>query len=318
MNELKIFSGSSHPALTKQICSQLGLDLGKSHFVRFSNENIKVKIEENVRGVDTFIVQTSAPPVSDGIMELLITIDALKHASADRVTAVLPYYPYVRSDKKDEPRISITARLMADLLQAAGADRVLTMDLHSPQIQGFFRIPVDQLTATGVLSQYFIDRGLSNWVLVAPDAGEAKDAGRYAKRLNIPLAIIDKRRQGDDECPRAIHVIGEVSGKHALIIDDEVATAGTLMETIRILEDHGALDVTAGIVHPVLSGPACDRIRECHLRELVVTDTIPIPQEKTLDKLHVLPIAPLFAEAIQRIHDGRSVSSLFHAHQISV
>ncbi len=309
---LKVFSGSSHPVLSQSICDILGISLGKSRVMRFSNENIKVKIEENVRGSDAFVVQTACPPVSDGIMELLITIDALKHASAERVTAVLPYYPYARSDKKDEPRISITARLMADLLQAAGADRVLTMDLHSPQIHGFFHIPVDHLTATGVLTEHFSEGGLKDWVLVAPDAGEAKDAGRYAKRLFIPLAIVDKRRDGDDESAIAVRVIGEVDGKHALIIDDEVATAGTLMETIRILRDNGATGVTAGVVHPVLCGTAPERIRESTLNELVVTDSIPIPPAQMSDKIRILTVAPLFARAIARIHDGRSVSSLFY------
>jgi len=309
--DLQVFTGSSHPALARAICEDLGLQVGGCTIRRFTNENIKVKIEENVRGADTFVVQTSCPPVSDGILETLIIIDALKYASAGRVTAVLPYYPYARSDKKDEPRISITARLMADLLQTAGADRVLTMDLHSPQIHGFFHIPVDHLTATGVLCQHFLQQPLPNWVLVAADAGEAKDAGRYAKRLDIPLAIIDKRRYGDDEKARAIHVIGEVAGKHCLIIDDEVATGGTLIETIRILEENGALDVTAGVVHPVLSGPAPQRIRESALKQLIVTDSIPIPADRMCDKIEVLTVAHLFAQAIERIHDGRSVSSLF-------
>ncbi len=309
--DLKIFACSSHPKLAQSICHHLGLALGKIRTLRFSNENMKVKIDENVRRSDTFVIQTSCPPVSEGILELLITIDALKHASADRVTAVLPYYPYTRSDKKDEPRISITARLMADLLQTAGADRVITMDLHSPQIHGFFHIPVDHLTATGILSQHFLAGGLDGWVLVAPDAGEAKDAGRYAKRLNIPLAIIDKRRYGDEELVRAVQVIGDVQGLHALIIDDEVATASTLIETLRILFDHGATGVTAGIVHPVLCGPALERIRQSKLKEMVVTDSIPIPPEKMWDGFRILTVAPLFAQAIERIHDGRSVSSLF-------
>jgi ribose-phosphate pyrophosphokinase len=308
---LQVFAGSSHPVLAQRICDRLGIALGRCTIRRFTNENIKVKIEENVRGSDVYVVQTSCPPVSDGVIELLIFIDALRHASAERITAVLPYYPYVRSDKKDEPRISITARLMADLLQTAGADRVLTMDLHSPQIHGFFRIPVDHLTATGVVCQHFAQRGLEGWVLVAPDAGEAKDAGRYAKRLDIPLAVIDKRRYGDDEQARAIRIIGDVAGRHALVVDDEVATAGTLIETVRILLDHGAADVTAGIVHAVLSGPALERVRTSPLRELVVTDTIPLGEAKQLEKIRVLSVAHLFAEAIQCIHDGSSVSSLF-------
>jgi ribose-phosphate pyrophosphokinase len=245
-------------------------------------------------------------------MELLILIDALKHASADRVTAVLPYYPYVRSDKKDEPRISITARLMADLLQTAGADRVLTLDLHSPQIHGFFHIPVDHLTATGLLCQHIAEsNNLDHCVLVAPDAGEVKDADRYAKRLNIPLAVIDKRRTSDDENARAMRIIGDVAEKYALIIDDEIATAGTLIETVRLLKDSGAMGVTAGIVHPVLSGSASNRIRDSEIDQLLVTDSIPIPDEKRCDKITVLSVAELFARAIERIHDGRSISALF-------
>jgi ribose-phosphate pyrophosphokinase len=309
--QLKLFAGSSHPSLAQAVARHLDTTLGRMHVIRYSNENIKVKIDENVRGYDAFVMQTSCPPVSDGLMELLITIDALRHASANRITAVLPYYPYVRSDKKDEPRISITARLVADILQTAGADRVLTMDLHSPQIQGFFRIPVDHISATSVLCDHFSRIKGDDWVLVAPDAGEAKDAGRYAKQLDIPLAIIDKRRYGDDENAHAVHVIGEVEGRHALIVDDEVATAGTLVETARILTEHGVKSVRAGIVHPVLSGPAAQRIKESELKELVVTDSIPIPPEKLSPKIRVLSVDSLLAEAIQRIHDGRSISAMF-------
>ncbi|MFH1131286.1 MAG: ribose-phosphate pyrophosphokinase [Pseudomonadota bacterium] len=309
--EFKIFAGSSHPSLARAITGCLGLQLGRLKTVRYSNENIKVKIDENVRGCDTFVVQTSCPPVSDGIIELLILIDALKYASADRVTAIIPYFPYVRSDKKDEPRISITARLIADLLQTAGADRVLTMDLHSPQIQGFFRIPVDQLTAIGVICEYFKQKINDEWVLVAPDAGEAKDAGRYAKRLDVPLAVIDKRRFSDDERPQAERIIGDVKGKKVFVVDDEVATAGTLIETVRMLRTHGALSVCASAVHPVLSGPAIERIRNSDLDELAVTDTIPIAPEKMIDKIKILSVASLLAKAVERIHDGRSVSALF-------
>ena len=311
LRDLKLIACSSHPLLARDIAAEMGLDLCRTRVIRFSNENIKVNIEENIRGTDAFVIHTSCPPVSDGIMELLITIDALRHASADRITAVLPYYPYVRSDKKDEPRISITARLVADLLQTAGADRVLTMDLHSPQIHGFFHIPVDHLTAAPVLCQHFAARALDDWVMVAPDAGEVKDAGRYAERLDVPLAIIDKRRYGDDETVRAVHVIGEVMGRHALIVDDETASAGTLISAAEVLLEQGAVDVTAGVVHPVLSGNACERIAESRLGELVVTDSIPVGPEKGCDKIKVLSVAPLFAQAITRIHDGRSVSSLF-------
>ncbi len=307
---LKIFSGQSHRLLAEEICYFLDVPLGKSRVVRFSNENLMVQIEENVRECDTFVIQTMAPPVNEGIMELLITIDALKHASAARVTAVLPYFPYARSDKKDKPRVSITARLMADLLMTAGADRVLTMDLHSPQIQGFFRIPVDQLKAVRLICDYFKKRDLNEYVLVAGDAGEAKELGAYANRLNLPMAIVDKRRYGDDEKPKAENVIGDVAGKHCLIVDDEVASGGTLIEAAAFLQKEGALSVEATCVHPVLSGSAVSRITDSSINGLVVCDTIPTA-EKEFQKLTVLPVAPLFAKAIRRIHDGDSVSELF-------
>jgi ribose-phosphate pyrophosphokinase len=307
---LKIFSGRSHTALAEEICYFLDVPLGRSRLVKFSNENLMVQIEENVRECDVFLIQTSAPPVNEGIMELLITIDALKNASAARVTAVLPYFPYARSDKKDKPRISITARLIADLLQTAGADRVLTMDLHSPQIQGFFHIPVDQLKAVRLICGHYKKRNLSDYVLVAGDAGEAKELGAYANRLNLPMAIVDKRRYGDDEKPKAVNVIGDVEGKHCLIVDDEVASGGTLIEAANFLVKRGSLSVEATCVHPVLSGNAVTKISASPINKLVVTDSIPT-RDKTFDKLEVLPIAPLFAKAIRRIHDGDSVSDLF-------
>ncbi len=308
---LKVFAGASHPRLAEDICYLLDIPLGRSRSVKFSNENLMIQIEENVRECDVFVIQTSASPVNEGIMELLIMIDALKHASAARVTAVLPYFPYARSDKKDKPRISITARLMADLLMTSGADRVLTMDLHSPQIQGFFRIPVDQLKAVRTICDHYLQRGLlDDYVLVAGDAGEAKELGAYANRLNLPMAIVDKRRYGDDEKPRAVNVIGEVEGKRCLIVDDEVASGGTLIEAAQFLMKRGARGVEATCVHPVLSGNAVQRIVESPISEIVVTDSIPT-HDKVFDKLHVLPIAPLFAKAIRRIHEGDSVSELF-------
>jgi ribose-phosphate pyrophosphokinase len=280
--------------------------------VRFSNENMLVQIDENVREADVFVIQPSSPPVSDGIIELLITIDALKHASAGRVTAVLPYFPYVRSDKKDRPRISITARLMADLLQAAGADRILTMHLHSPQVQGFFRIPTDQLEAAPILCDYLREsRDLSNYVLVAGDVGEAKDVGHYAARLNLPIAIVDKRRSGDQEVARAVSLIGDVAGKVALIIDDEIASGGTLVEAARFVLERGAVAAEACVVHGVLSGRAIERIEASPLRQLVVTDTIPLAVGKRIAKIEVRSVARLFADAIHAIHDGSSVSRLF-------
>ena len=310
--DIKIFSGSAHPALGQAICTHLGLPLGRSHLVRFSNENMLVQIEENVREADVFVVQPSCPPVSDGLVELLITLDALKHASAGRITAVLPYFPYARSDKKDRPRISITARLMADLLQTAGANRVLTMDLHSPQVQGFFRIPVDQLLAAPIICDYLIaTRNLRDYVLVAGDIGEAKGAEVYAHRLHLPLAIVDKRRYGDDEQPKAVHLIGDVAGKTALIVDDEIASAGTVVEAARFVMAQGAAAVEAAAVHGILSGRAVERLAQSPLRSVVVTDSVPVPPEKHSDQLTVLSVAPLFAAAIKAIHHGDSVSALF-------
>jgi ribose-phosphate pyrophosphokinase len=312
VGDLKIFSGSSHPELAKAICEYNELPLGTAEIVKFSNENIKVRILENVRGSDVFVIQTSSPPINEAIMELLIMIDALRYASANRITAVLPYFPYARSDKKDQPRISITARLVADILQTAGADRILTMDLHSPQIQGFFRIPIDQLIAAPLICDLMRDRDLCNTVLVASDVGESKTIGRYANRLNLPIAIIDKRRYGDDEKAKAVHLIGEVAGKHALIIDDEIASGGTLIEAIEFLKQHEVLSISAAAVHPVLSGRAIERIRQTDLRELVVTDTIPLGEKQQLyDKFNVLSVAPMFGDAIIRIHNGDSVSKLF-------
>ena len=257
------------------------------------------------------MVQTSCAPVSEGILELLILIDALKGASARRITAVLPYFPYVRSDKKDEPRISITARLMADLIETAGANRVLTMDLHSPQVQGFFRIPADQLSAVPLICDHLAKGDLSNAVVVAPDAGEAKDAARVAKRLNVALAIIDKRRYGDDEKPHAINLVGDVRGRRAILIDDEIATAGTIIEAVSFVRAQGASRVTVAGVHPVLSGSAPERLRAAEVDDYVFTDSIPIPLHKSNPRITVLSVAELLAEAIMRIHDGRSVSALF-------
>jgi len=277
ISAIKVIGGTAHPELARDICEHLGTDLCRSTVVRFSNENLLVQIEENVREADVFIIQPSCPPVSDGIIELLMTIDALKHASAGRITAVLPYFPYVRSDKKDRPRVSITARLMADLLATAGANRVLTMNLHSPQVQGFFRVPADQLQAAPILCDYLRQsRDLSNYVLVAGDVGESKEVGLYANRLDLPIAIVDKRRYRDDEDARAINLIGDVEGKVALIIDDEVASGGTLMEAARFVLERGAVAVEACAVHAVLSGRAIERIEASPLRQLVRTDTLPL------------------------------------------
>ncbi|RJP14517.1 MAG: ribose-phosphate pyrophosphokinase [Candidatus Abyssobacteria bacterium SURF_5] len=310
-DQLKIFSGSAHPELAREICNIIEMPLGQMTIHKFSNDNIKVKIEENVRNADVFVVQPSTIPVNEGLVELLIIIDAIKHASASRITAVLPYYPYARSDKKDEPRISITARLVADLLETAGANRILTMDLHSPQIQGFCRIPADQLIALPILCDYFAGKMQNNYVVVAADAGGVKNSAGYAARLQQPLAIIDKRRFADDEKASVLNIVGDVRGKKAIIFDDEISTGGTLVEAVEELLAFGATEVSAGIVHPVLVGNAIKKLAGSKLKELVVTNTLPVPPEKKLDNITVLSVAPLFAEAIRRIHDGESVSALF-------
>ncbi len=308
---MKVFSGSSHPAFAKAICDYLGMELGKSHTVTFSNENMLVQIDENVRGSDVYVVQTSCPPVHTHLFEMLIMIDALRSASAKRITAVTPYFPYIRSDKKDRPRISITARLMADLVKASGADRVLTMDLHAPQAQGFFRIPVDQLQGAGPLCERLSREKQGDWILVAADAGEAKDLGRYANRLDLPMAIIDKRREGDDEKPRAVNLIGDVTDKVAVVVDDEIASGGTLVEAATFLKQKGAKKVLAVATHPVFSANAVSRISASPIETVLVTDTIPIPPQDATDTVEVVSVAPMFAEAMARIRDGRSVSSLF-------
>lgn len=309
---MKVFSGSSHPELAQEICRYLGIPLGKSERIKFANENIMIKIHENVREEDVFVIQTSCPPVNDNFMELLIMIDALKHASARRITAVLPYFPYVRSDKKDQPRISIAARLMADLLETAGVRRVLTMDLHSPQIQGFFRIPVDQLKATHILAADLAKRNLENAVLVAGDAGEAKDVARFANILNLPMAIIDKRRYGNDDKAKAVNIIGEVEGKSAYLIDDEISTGGTIVEAAEFLRSRGATSISAACVHPVLCGSAVERINKSPISELITTNSIPLGDKRS-EKISVLSIAPLFSSAINCITSGNSISSLFNS-----
>lgn len=310
-NELKIFSGSSNPDLADEIAKHLNAELGKRNIIKFSNENIKVKIEESVRGKDVFVVQTSCPPVSDNIMEMLIMIHALRGASADRITAVLPYFPYVRSDKKDEPRISITAKLMADLIKTAGADRVLTMDLHAAQIQGFFDMPADQLLALPILCNYFKKKNLQNIVVVAGDVGRAKLNIKYAERLKASLAILEKRRDGDKEKAKIANVIGNVKGKTAIMFDDEILTGGSLMELVKALKREGALDIYAGITHGILSKRAVPNIARSPLKELVITNTVPLPKEKQIDKIKVLSVAKLFAKAIENIHLGRPISTLF-------
>ncbi|MDA3810451.1 MAG: ribose-phosphate pyrophosphokinase [Spirochaetaceae bacterium] len=311
-SSIRLISGTSNRELSKGIADYLQLPLYEFDVVRFANDNLKIRINESVRGDDVFLIQTSQPPVNDILMETLQAIDALKHASAGRITAVLPYYPYVRSDKKDEPRISISARLIADLLQTAGADRILTMNLHSPQVQGFFSIPADHILARDIVIDYFKKKDLSNAVVVSPDAGSAKRAGVYARRLNLPLAIMDKRRFDDNDKAHIFHVIGEVGGKDALIFDDEISTAGSMLVAEKALRELGVNSIRAFAVHGVLVGPAVERLKNSSIDEVVTTNTITIDDSKKWDKLTILDVAPLFAEAISHIHTGDSLSSLFH------
>ncbi|PID43354.1 MAG: ribose-phosphate pyrophosphokinase [Gammaproteobacteria bacterium] len=310
-NTLKIFSGNSNPSLAKKICQHLGTPLSSMTISRFSNDNQFVQIDENVRERDVFIVQSFTQPVSEHIMELMIAIDALKHASAARITAVIPYYSYARSDKKDAPRISITGRLIADLLETAGANRVLTMDLHADQVHGFFRYPVDHLSAIPTIAQHFREHyNLSNMVAVATDAGGAKRAGKFSERLAIPMAIIDKRRISDTHVMQG-QVVGDVAGKDAVIFEDEISTGGTLIATVDTLARAGVKSVHAGAVHPVLCGPAVERLATSGLESIVTTNTVDVPAQKQMNKLTTLSVAPLFAEAIRRIHSGESIGALF-------
>jgi ribose-phosphate pyrophosphokinase len=311
MEELRVFTGNAHPALAQAIVDYLGIPLGNCEVFQFSNENTFVRILENVRERDTFVVQPFSSPVNSNLVELLIMIDALKRASAGRITAVIPFFSYGRSDRKDQPRVPITARLLADLLTVAGAGRVLTVDLHAAQIQGFFNIPVDELTAVYVLSDYFSERNIPDLVVVAADIGATKRARDVAARLHAPLAIMEKRRLGNDDRTETLNVIGEVNGKSTLIVDDEIDTAGSMMGVINALVNRGAKEVYACCTHPIFSGPAIDRIAGSPLKKVVVTDTVPVKNGKLKEKITVLPIAPLLGEAIRRIHTGQSVGAMF-------
>lgn len=310
---LSIFTGNAHPTLARAICDHLEMPLGQAEVFEFSNENIFVRVLENVRMSDVFIVQPLSSPVNKSIMELLIMIDAFKRASAGRITAVVPYYGYGRSDKKDQPRVPITARLLANLIETAGANRILTVDLHAGQIQGFFNIPVDELTAMYLIARHFqASRDLSNTTVVATDVGGAKRARDIARMLDTPLAVVDKERMGNDEKISSMALIGDVRGRHVIIPDDEILTGGTIVAAARIARENGATSVTAACVHPILSDRAVEKICDDGLiEELVVTDTIPLPPHKQRDKITVLSVAPLLGEAITRIHTGQSVGALF-------
>ncbi|MCA9823084.1 MAG: ribose-phosphate pyrophosphokinase [Dehalococcoidia bacterium] len=310
-NDIAFFSGRSHPELARAICARVGRQLGAVDIHEFANENLFVQYQENIRQRDVFLIQTFSSPVNTSIMELLIMIDAAKRASAGRITAVIPYYAYGRSDKKDQPRVPITARLLANMIETAGADRVLTMNLHAGQIQGFFNIPLDELNALYPISNYLKTHDLSNYTVVATDVGDEKRARDMAAKLGVPLAIIAKRRLGNTDISEATSLIGEVDGRNVLIIDDEIATGGTIIEAVRVVRDNGAQDVIVGGYHGILAGKAVPRLRDAQLKEVVFTDSVPISGEKLLPNMKIIPIAPLFGDAISRIHSGQSVGALF-------
>jgi ribose-phosphate pyrophosphokinase len=310
-NGLLIFTGNANRKLAQDICRSLKVQLGDADVGKFSDGEIHVKINENVRGHDVFVVQPTCQPCNDNLMELLIMIDALRRASAQRITAVLPYFGYARQDRKDQPRVPITAKLVANILHTAGADRVLTIDLHAGQIQGFFDIPLDHLFAANIIIDYVKKEGLDkNLVVVTPDVGGIKLARAYAKRLRCHLAIVDKRRV-DDKKSEVMHILGDVKGKHALIVDDMIATAGSMVEAVEAIKKEGALDIYAAATHPVLCGPAIERLKRSALKRLIVTDTIPVEKSKMFDRIKVLSVAGLLGEAIRRIHNEVSVSVLF-------
>ena len=309
-NKIKIFSGNSNPELAQKIASQLGVELGDAVVTRFSDGEISVNINESVRGVDAFIIQSTCSPVNRHLMEMLIMIDAFKRASAGRITAVIPYYGYARQDRKAKARDPITAKLVANLLTAAGADRILTMDLHANQIQGYFDIPVDHLLGGRILMEHFEKMNIEDLVVVSPDHGSVARARTFAQYLDSPIAIVDKRRPKDN-VSEVMHIIGDVSDKNLIILDDMIDTAGTLCNAAEALKKFGAKNIYACCTHPVLSGPAIERIQNSELTEVIVLDTIPLPEEKRIEKIKILSTAPLFASAIEKIFDCESVSVLF-------
>jgi len=311
VKDLKIFACKSAESFTQEICDILGIPMGKLSSFKFKNDNNFVQILETVREKDVFIVQTTQPPVNERIMELLITVDAIKRSSAKRITVVLPYFPYSRSDKKDQPRVPVTAKLMAQLLEAAGVNRIVTCDLHNSSIQAYFNVNCDTLTAKYMLGNYFKEKNFKDPVVVATDAGSSKKAFKYAKFLNAKIALIDKRRDGNDDKAIATNIVGDIEGKTALIFDDEVDTAGTLVEAINTLVNHGAKEIYAACTHGVLSHPAIERLKASPVKELVTTNTVPITEEKQIDKIKILSMAPYFAEAIKRINESIPMGDLF-------
>jgi ribose-phosphate pyrophosphokinase len=309
--QLKVFTGNANPELAKKIAKFLKVPLGDATVSTFSEGEIRVKINEDVRGRDVFIIQPTCPPTNNNLMELLIMIDAVKRASARRITAVIPYFGYARQDRKDQPRVPISAKLVANLLESAGADRILTMDLHASQIQGFFDVPLDHLFAVNTVVDYFAKKKIKNLVIASPDVGGIKMARAYAKRMNAHLAIVDKRRI-DDEHTETMSILGEVKGKNIVIVDDLVATAGSICEAASALKKAGALKIFAAVTHPILSGPAIERVKKSSLEEFIVSDSIPLNASKKDPVFRVLSVASLLGEAIRRIHHEESVSSLFN------
>src|SRR5918999_3644904 len=310
-DQMTIFGGNSNPELTEAVCNYLGLPRGRAEVFKFSNDNTFVRIGESVRDNDVFVIQSFAEPVNDSIMELLLMIDTLRRASAGRITAVIPYFGYGRTDKKDQPRVPITACLVAKLVGVSGADRVLAVDLHAGQIQGFFDVPVDEMSAMSLTASYFAQKRLPDAVVVSPDLGNTKRARNFAEIVDAPLAIIEKRRAGNRDRTEVLNLIGSVEGRQAIIVDDEIDTAGSITQAAQVCLDGGATEVYASAIHPVLSGPACERLEASPIKEVVVTNSIAVPQEKRIPKLTILSVASLLGETVQRIHTGASVSATY-------
>jgi ribose-phosphate pyrophosphokinase len=313
-DQLSVFSGNSNIELTQEICQYVGIPMGRADVFKFSNDNTFVRINESVRENDVFVVQSFSDPVNDSIMEMLIMLDTIKRASAGRVTAVIPYFGYGRTDKKDQPRVPITARLVAKLVGVSGADRALLLDLHAGQIQGFFDVPVDEMSAMSLTATYFAQKRLPNPVVVSPDLGNTKRARNFAETLNAPLAIIEKRRMGNVDRTEVLNLIGSVEGHQAVLVDDEIDTAGSITQAAQVCLDAGATEVYASAIHPVLSGPAIERLEASPIKELVVTNSIHVPESKRIPKVTVLSVASLLGETIQRIHTGASVSATYRTH----
>ncbi|MFT4039486.1 MAG: ribose-phosphate pyrophosphokinase [Thermomicrobiales bacterium] len=313
-DQLSVFAGNSNIELAQEICQYIGIPLGRADVFKFSNDNTFVRINESVRENDVFVVQSFSDPVNDSIMEMLIMLDTIKRASAGRVTAVIPYFGYGRTDKKDQPRVPITARLVAKLVGVSGADRALLLDLHAGQIQGFFDVPVDEMSAMSLTATYFSQKRLENPVVVSPDLGNTKRARNFAETLNAPLAIIEKRRMGNADRTEVLNLIGSVEGHQAVLVDDEIDTAGSITQAAQVCLDAGASEVYASAIHAVLSGPAIDRFQASPIKEVVVTNSIGVPANKRIPKMTVLSVAPLLGETIQRIHTGASVSATYRTH----